>query len=154
MFMGADCVDEEMECMLGMLKMENEMLQRDVYYYQEETKRLKEHINTLMMESSVLLEKSSHTQHVCRSERKIMRMAKALFYHEKKSDATLTSELLLKLKQAGLLEADTKNIPYSYLKTYIDSCFENLDDKARLSYKQRVIEDLNKNTSITFKMEP
>jgi hypothetical protein len=137
---------------VAQLRLENQTLEADNEALRQEVKVLKGYIDTLMMESSRIMEER-HQQHrrgspnnriIKLTEKRALCLAKSLYYKDLKQDAQVLEDLKINLVRAGLLAPDAKHTPLHIVKCVSDQRFNALSQDIKLRYKVLAEQEFDK----------
>lgn len=135
---------EETDLLHQTVQLENEHLQERLKCFQKENDALKAHINTLMLQSSSMLEKELVSNKPPRkkvaTEKNILRQAKLLYYNECSSKPAFIDEINNCLIKAGLISKQRKPLTKTLIRSISELMFEKLDPGIQDQYKVKASE--------------
>jgi hypothetical protein len=108
------------------LKIENEVLRRDLHYMQRELVGLKDSVGKLMIENSdLLMTRASSPKKTKNANKQQGKVAEADYYKRLASDEEFTGSLLRKLIEAKVLPPGTKRVPCPILRSVTNLQFKS-----------------------------
>lgn len=137
----------------ALLAMENEnnKLKERLEAIQSENAVLKSHVNTLMMESSTMMEKERQPEKKKRvrqvTEKLVLKYAKQLYYNTVKDDVSFVMsvrQLLSCDNDAKLFCIHEPVLPKLLIKSLADVSFHNLPSREQEAFKEKASHSLHK----------